>query len=78
MSRVAEHDIEHDHRGGRVGCLGGEPIEPEAMVDHGVRAPGRQLVIAKVDHDVPGAGTVGPAGLARASQPARVQPPLRP
>jgi hypothetical protein len=49
---VAEHDVEEDHRDGRVGGLLHHPLVPQPMIDHRVRAAAREHVVAQVDHGV--------------------------
>ena len=56
---VAEHDVEQQHRAGRVGRLDGDPVEPGALVDHRVRPALGERVVAEVDHQVAG-GRAGP------------------
>ena len=71
VGTVAQHHIEQDHRGGRVGRLGGEAFQPQRLVDHRVRPADGELVVAEVDHHV------AVRGRARAEVPFRAQRDVR-
>ena len=49
---VAEHDVEHDHGGPRVVARRAEHVEAHGRVDHRVRAPDGEAVVAEVEDEV--------------------------
>ena len=49
---VAEHDVEDDHGGARVLARGAQHVEPHGGVDHRMRAPDGEAVVAEIEDEV--------------------------
>ncbi len=59
LGAVAEHDVEQQHAGRRVGRGPGEVLEAQGRVDHRVGPAGGEGVVAEVDERVRRGGQVG-------------------
>src|SRR6185312_16408106 len=52
MRSGAEHDIEQDDGGFRVGGFGRDALIAQAMVDHRMRTAAREHIVAKIEQGV--------------------------
>ena len=59
VGTVTEDEVEQQHAARGVAGLDGEAPEPQRRVDHRVRPPAGQRVVAEVDDDVAGVAQVG-------------------
>ena len=52
MAAVTQHDVDQDHRGLRILGLLDDALGAQPVVDHRMRAPAREHVVAEVDQRV--------------------------